>query len=307
MAKLKKESFATARNVIKTKARPLEKCLFQYYWEGGSNTAVLEELKKYQNEDGGFGRGLEPDFRLPSSTPLATSIGLRVLTEIRGDLECREILLPALEYLETTFDDQRKGWWAVTDKINTYPHTPWWHFDEAKGSTVIDEHWGNPSAELLGYLYCYGEQIRRIDIHKALDHAVRYMEEKNDFSSEHELFCFLRLYKLLPQDQKMGLEENISRGISQVIVYDRKRWGDYVPTPLDFVQHPEEPNFGIKEEKIEENLEYLMEVLARDGCIHPPWGDSFYQGDFSKAVQEWQGLLTLEALKTLDNFQRLEL
>src|SRR5690606_32729227 len=36
--------------------------LFEYAFGEGSRERVWEELERYQNEDGGFGRALEPDF-----------------------------------------------------------------------------------------------------------------------------------------------------------------------------------------------------------------------------------------------------
>lgn len=61
------------------RARNLERSLFRYEFENGSFTDVLIELSRYQNEDGGFGHGLEPDLRCKESSALATTRALEIL------------------------------------------------------------------------------------------------------------------------------------------------------------------------------------------------------------------------------------
>ena len=83
-----KMAFIRAGRWIKRCARPLEVARWEYLFEGGSRERVLEILGAYQNEDGGFGHGLKPDFWLPSSSPMATWAAVRILSEV--DVEPRE-------------------------------------------------------------------------------------------------------------------------------------------------------------------------------------------------------------------------
>ncbi|MFB5759843.1 hypothetical protein [Paenibacillus medicaginis] len=71
MELLTRSEFERAAAFMKHEARSLERALFEYEFESGSFHAVLTELKIYQNEDGGFGNGLEPDLRCPESSALA--------------------------------------------------------------------------------------------------------------------------------------------------------------------------------------------------------------------------------------------
>ena len=66
MIKLATESFERARRFLKTEARSLERTLFERHFEAGPAGAVLAALAAFQNDDGGFGRALEPDVRTPS-------------------------------------------------------------------------------------------------------------------------------------------------------------------------------------------------------------------------------------------------
>ena len=67
MNKLTKEQFERARQFLKTKARKLERALFEYEFESGGQEPILSALAAYQNVDGGFGHGLEPDLRASQS------------------------------------------------------------------------------------------------------------------------------------------------------------------------------------------------------------------------------------------------
>lgn len=74
-------------------ARPLESVTLNYYFNS-SNDDILDMLEGFQNPDGGFGRGIEPDFKLIESSPMATSIGLRYIarTEWMGILTLEALL-----------------------------------------------------------------------------------------------------------------------------------------------------------------------------------------------------------------------
>ena len=75
MKKLSREAFDRARDFIKAQARPLDRVLFEYRFEGAPVDLVTAELARFQNDDGGFGHALEPDLRTPTSSALATEIG----------------------------------------------------------------------------------------------------------------------------------------------------------------------------------------------------------------------------------------
>ena len=61
--KLSRESFERAVNFIRTDARPLDRARFAFHFENGGRDAVIAELAKFQNADGGFQSLLESDTR----------------------------------------------------------------------------------------------------------------------------------------------------------------------------------------------------------------------------------------------------
>ena len=68
MKNLSPQDYERARAFIRSQARPLDQRLFEYLFESGPGRAVISELERYQNSDGGLGHALEPDFRLKASS-----------------------------------------------------------------------------------------------------------------------------------------------------------------------------------------------------------------------------------------------
>jgi hypothetical protein len=162
MKRLSRGTLDAACAHIMNLGRPLEKALCTERFCGGSRRKVLEELLRFQNGDGGFGKGMEPDFRLPLSSPMATYAGTGQLSEL-DDLEgAKEPIKRAALYYEASFDEERMGWYVAPREVNDYPHAPWWHFHEQEGMTVIDKNWGNPSAGITAFLYKYREYIKDV-------------------------------------------------------------------------------------------------------------------------------------------------
>lgn len=109
MKKLNKDTFSKVAEAIREYGRPLEKTIFDNHFSNGNSKKILDELKKFQNDDGGFGHGIESDFRLPYSSPMATSVGVRHLSEIDDTKEAREMIKSAIDYFEASFDNTRNG------------------------------------------------------------------------------------------------------------------------------------------------------------------------------------------------------
>jgi hypothetical protein len=71
-----------AKDFLYKNARLLDRKRYEYHFEGGSSVEVINVLKAYQNEDGGFGNALEPDIRCPQSQPVPTEMALTIMEEV---------------------------------------------------------------------------------------------------------------------------------------------------------------------------------------------------------------------------------
>jgi hypothetical protein len=303
---LKKELFRKICDEIINTGRPLEAALCRYHYYDRDIMPVVEELRKYQNSDGGFGNCLEPDFLLPDSTPMATTVAFQLLSQIDHHPETIKLIKDGINYFELTFVPDRKGWFAVTEAVNNYPHAPWWHYDAVKGMTIIDDNWGNPTAEILGYLYLYREYVMNLEIDELIENAFRYLEQKTDFKSFHEIFCYIRLYNHLPDPLASRIRGKIVEAVSALISRDPREWAsEYVPAPMDFISSPGR-RFGIEEELVNLNLEYLILRLEENRLIIPSWGRQYYEDELRDSWNSWKAILTLKALLFLDAFGRIE-
>ena len=66
--------FAAAERFLRAEARLLEQRLSDTLFHGAPASGVVDALRGYQNDDGGFGHGLEPDTRCPASLAIDVEI-----------------------------------------------------------------------------------------------------------------------------------------------------------------------------------------------------------------------------------------
>jgi len=305
MKKLSKTGQLLVDSHMKKNARELERALYDYYFHHEDVSCIIEPLKFYQNEDGGFGKGIEPDFWLRDSSPMATSIGLKYLRLVDHLVEGKEMIKRAVNYLENSYDEERKGWLCVPESVNDYPHAPWWTFDKDKNMTIIDQNWGNPSAELIGYLYLYKKYVEKLNVQEMIDQAIHHYNDSSDYESEHEVYCYIRLYNNIDKQNKIKLEAQLKHAINNLINPKMEEWVSYVPMPLNFVEEDSENLFDMKIKDITANLNFFVELLEEKEQIEPAWMWNDYLESWQEAKKQWTGILTLETMLKLRKFDRI--
>jgi hypothetical protein len=120
---LSPEWMARTGDYIYAQARLLERTLYRYFFEDGSQASCLRALLAYQNDDGGFGNGIEPDLLCPQSTAIGAETAMYVL-ELLG---CRpaKIVEPLARWVFTS-QDQNGLILHPPEGLADYPHQPWW-------------------------------------------------------------------------------------------------------------------------------------------------------------------------------------
>jgi hypothetical protein len=172
--------------------------------------------------------------------------------------------------------------------------------------TVIDYSFGNPTAEILGFLLEHKDKLKRIKIEDEKDNAINQFIEKENYNSEHEVYSYLRMYNKLSDKDKNLIKPYLEEAIMSLVTYDQLKWGEYVPQPVHFLQIVDDKEyFGIKREELLKNLEYISQNIKKDGYlkINFEWGRM--PKEFEKAKKEWIGVFTLQALLALDKFNYL--
>src|SRR5215472_2288776 len=73
------DAFTAGHQFLNKQARLLDRRLFATCFLGAPAAGVIDALRGYQNDDGGFGHGLEPDKRCPASLPIDVEVALHAL------------------------------------------------------------------------------------------------------------------------------------------------------------------------------------------------------------------------------------
>lgn len=304
MKTLSRPDFTKARTFLKTQARPLERRLFAFYFEDEPVENTIADLAQFQNDDGGFGNAIEPDFRMPESSPMATDFGLQIAWEI-GAPSSQPTIANAVKYVLTCYDAQSGTWPMVSSEVNNHPHAPWWHYDAAKGK-VSAESIGNPTAQIVRSLLAWPEllPVGWLDTITGL-----CLERISNLTGEigmHELGCYAELVEVLPPEVQGASQDKIKALVSQTVARDPAAWSSYGPQPLFFVTSPESFLCPDLRQAVEANLDSLIDIQDPIGGWTPnwDWGPN-YPEVWDIARQEWQGFITLNNLRKLKAFGRL--
>jgi hypothetical protein len=111
-----------AEQFVLADARLLDRHRLALFLHGAPVAPILDALRAYRNDDGGFGHALEPDVRAPHSEPAATLHALEVLAGV-GMLE-HQMVGEAAAWIATIAEPDG-GVPFVLPAAASYPHAPW--------------------------------------------------------------------------------------------------------------------------------------------------------------------------------------
>ena len=303
--KLTDNAQAAARAFIFRQARPLEQALYAFHFEEGSVDAVLDALAAFQNADGGFGHGLEPDLQLADSSAIVTTVGLQHLRDLKADAD-NPLVQRAIAYLLTTYDPSIQTWQIIPANVDDAPHVPWWAYDDE-----LAQRWhgflANPRAEIVGYLYEYAELVPP-ELLAELGEAVVTHLVANPQPDMHDLLCYVRLVETdaLPDGLRGRMLPLLSAAVDATVARDASAWAEYGLQPLTVVSSPESPFAGLLADALPANLDYAVQQQGDDGAWAPNWSwFGSYDEAWPAAQQAWKGVLTVKTLRQLHAFGRL--
>lgn len=299
--KISKQAFHKTSEWIKRNARPLEAARWEYLFENGSKERVIYYLSAYQNDDGGFGNGIEPDFWLPSSSPMATWAAGQILMEIDVDPN-EQIVQSMISYLMKTPQTEECMWPTVLPENNDYAHAPWWHWRED-----AQKNWMyNPSAELAAFLIAFSpDQSKVAELGwMSLEKAVNHLMESTEMD-RHEINNYQTLIKLIKPYEKTlinrvgnsigEIQEKVKNLINDCVDRDVANWSiGYKALPLDFISHPADPFYVGLENLVEQNILFYIEQMPDEGTWDISWEWVDYPKEFAIARRYWKGILAVK-------------
>lgn len=300
-------TFEKARQFIYRNAYPLELAKWQYHFENGSKEAVLHALSFYQNEDGGFGNGLEADFLNPNSSPMATWAATEVLGEIGFSDKDHPIIAGILRYLDSgeNFDTEHNQWLNTIPSNNDYPHAIWWEYN---GN---DDFKYNPTAALAAFVLKYADENSEIykKCCKIAMRAVDWFINSVPFYEQHITSCFINLFNVLTAKNLIVVdmplfEQKLKEQVKYNICHEKEKWAtEYITKPSNFSITPESMFYKDNAEIAGYECEFIKTSQLPDGGYSVPWQWYTECKEYEISAHRWQSILTIKYMLYLRSFE----
>jgi hypothetical protein len=304
MKTLSNNNFKLASDFLKTHGRKLDYAMYQYFFEGRPSDQAILELESYQNSDGGFGKCLEPDFRLAESSPMATSVALGLAVDLGLDKN-HQLVKNAMTYYQNTLDREFLYWFQTPKEIDLVPRAPWWSFDSSHGDKEGGDAWANPSAEILAQMI-YFEGIDPSTLAKLCAKAEKELGNCGEPIEMHSLLCFLKLYNLSDFKNSKNWTDKLVNQSQKNITTTEKDWEGYGLRPHWVIDSPAHFLYSHFEDAIERSLDFEINAQTNEGAWYPFWSWGEPSPHWDQAKIEWASFLTLKMLRVLKNFNRIQ-
>ncbi|NSW51082.1 MAG: hypothetical protein HPY85_01080 [Anaerolineae bacterium] len=279
--------------------RDVEQACYRHLFLGEHLASVITVLAQYQNADGGFGHGLEPDLQVPDSSILATSEALILLRSLGVDPHTA-LFEGAIEFLLGNYQPEGKGWPFVPVNTDQFPRAPWWNYDPDVHSS---RH--NPRPQLLGDLIVARHLVPENLISVLADDVTACLKKDSGELQMHDLLSYLRLSRTsgLPQALRTALELHLPGMIGRNVETDPEQWSGYSLYPYQVVEHPDDPLMAEWGTAMLQSIRYMLDHQTADGCWEPTWdwGGQFLVA-WEAAKKDWRSVITLNNLVVLKKF-----
>jgi hypothetical protein len=266
-----------ARTFLHANARVLERRRFEHGFDGGPKAPVLDAIRAFRNDDGGFGHAIEPDMRAPTSQPVGVQTAMEILHEI--GVHDDPMIRAALDWLATvTREDGGIPFVLETDA----PHAPWWQSSDA--SSVTQTAANAAALHNLGVSHPWLEQadeflfarIAQIDASRV----------GQDAGLDYDVLFSVHFLDAHPDDARATAALD---GLAPIPTADP---GSEHPSALGLSPLPDSRSRRLFD--VASDLDALERAQDDDGgwrVAWPDWNDA--------AAVEWRGVATVNALTLL--------
>lgn len=302
MKKLTESQLESLEEYIMKNGREIEKAKWNYIFNNGEKEAILYELLKYQNSDGGFGNRLEADILMPDSSSIASTEAVFIAYEY--ELDCKEKWFKdLLNYFKNTIDQESEilsFWEKVPKEVDNYPHAPWWNYSKEVRFTP------NPCAVVASAFLKYGNDDQKVLGYKIAERCIEFLKS-DEPCYDHDCYCLQVLIEVLQELKSELIDDaamqHMERRILGCLCTDPKRWLEYVAQPLDLIASPHSQWYKLLKPYIEENINYWLASLKEEGNWQPnfSWG---IDSEISKQVTVYrQCYIAVKRSKILKAFE----
>ncbi len=300
--------FKSAERFMLRNARPLELAVWNLRYHNGSRESALKALEAFQNEDGGFGWGLEPDCMNPNSSPIQTLAACGALRDIGLKDSGHPLIQGILRYLDSGADfDVDSGEWLTTVPTNNdFPHAVWWSYDPGVSQKESAMRY-NPTAALAGFALCFADRSSGL-FQRAQNIAAAAAEWlMSDGKPEpHVTGAFAMMYDFMHEaglPEIPGLRDTLLQRAEQELVPDSSRWfAEYLPKPSDYVRDADSLFCPGREELCREECRLIRSMQLPDGSFPVTW--QWFNGyqEYALSVNWWKSRLIINNIRFLEIF-----
>ena len=255
-------------NWMHRNARELDLKIWDCLFAGGKAVAVADAMVAYQNEDGGFGHGIDPDNWNVNSVPYATLYAIETL-ELVGFHDINHSVYQGIrKYLNATAPDK----WIFTLPTNKdYPHASFYNYDEQYNKVESTGVIISLSVFVIKYasdLSVYATVINELDtfISKLQGNDLGDMGP----SSYIKLIDAIKEKGIKKYDYQ-ELQKRLVNIVNQVMQKDEKQWEYYGYRPSDFIKSKDSIFLNGNEEIVEKECEFLIKTLPQNDVWPVSW------------------------------------
>ena len=315
MKMLTQQDYQEIRSWIHRNARPLDLALWKYHFEDGRREEISDAMAYYQNEDGGFGHGIEPDCWNRESSPYATMIAAGILRrtgfmEREGDKH--PMVQGIFRYLESGVHCDEEGWLFCIPSNSECPRAPWWTYSE---ETNKIQSMGI-TASLCAFILLYDSP--KSALYKRAQSYTEIILKKAASTSEFGEMGAAAVWMLLGDLMQCGLYasfacdglmERITEAVNSSIERNQEKWEFYTPRPSEFIWSPDSPLYKGNEDIVEKELDYLIDTRNQDGVGNITWSwydlREKYAKEFTISENWWMASKAIDKVGFLKSFGRI--
>ncbi|WP_426561157.1 hypothetical protein ACPPVT_13775 [Angustibacter sp. McL0619] len=285
------------RAFLDREARLIERRLAGVLFDRAEPDGVIDAVRAYRNADGGFGHGLEPDKRCPASLPIDVECALEILWQAGAAGSAapaiHDLVVGARDWLDSVAEIDGAVPLAFP-VIEQYPRADHWtDWTYAPGL--------NPTAGLAGRLHRLGVTHGWLD--RATDWCWQQLESVFDEDAHALGEVLLFLAHVPDQARAQRVSEQVPAWLAQARWYrEDAADSEYGVTPLHLAPAPTSRWRSLFDDR---TVEGHLDRLARDQQEDGGWPITWEPPSVASA-QEWRGIETLRALRTLEVYGRIE-
>lgn len=290
-------------------ARPLDLARWRYHFEGGASEEVVKAMEAYQNEDGGFGHGLEADCWNPHSSAMQTWWAIQLLREIELP-KGHPLIDRILCYLSSGHNFVQRRWLNTVPENNAYPGAPWWLYSEES----LGNRSYNPTVALAGFILKYEDTdtaLYELAI-SLVKEAAEFLVVSDALIEMHELACFGELAEYLRELSMENLVDyeaycqKLNHQVFETIEHDSSQWTSaYCCRPSHFVRSPESLFYAKNKKAVHEELDLITTSMNDEGVWDVTWQWGSYDKEFAISARWWQSNIVIQNIRMLNAFDRL--